>query len=153
MSLQSDYNWCVSLFLPYPVCWGWWHIDDQGPWQLLHLHSEQQRCVGHLLKLLLYELILCCLLEIFGFCDFVHKSQNLLSSLSSPRPVKTGLVRGVEGVSHCDARRFSVQMLIRICGKSTVTAIWGLMSASSVFYAMKMSIHGTQEDSNILLCH
>lgn len=90
-------NWCCSPFSPYSVCWWWWHIDDQGPWQLLHLHSEQQRRVGHLLKLLFDELILCCLLEIFGFCDFVHKSQNLLSSLRSPRPVKTGLVGETEG--------------------------------------------------------
>lgn len=95
--LNSGDNWCDPPSSPYPVCWRWWHVDDQGPWQLLHLHGEQQRRVGHLLKLLFNELILCCLLEIFGFRDFVHKSQNLLSSLPGPRPVKRGLVGETEG--------------------------------------------------------
>lgn len=85
----------VFAFLPDPVS-GWRRdIDDQSPRQLLHLHSEQQGRVGHLLKLLPNELILCRPLEILGFSYFVHKSQNLLSGLSSPSPAKNG--RGLEG--------------------------------------------------------
>lgn len=142
-------NWCISIFLPYPVCWRWGHIDDQGSWQLLHLHGEQQRCVGHLLKLLLYELILCRLLEIFGFCDFVHKSQNLLSSLPSPRPVQRGLAGGTEQW----VTAMPEDLVFKVYGKSTVAAIWGLMSASSAFCAVKMSIHSTDGNANNLLCH
>lgn len=83
----------IFAFLPYPVS-GWRRdVDDQSPWQLPHLHSEQQGRVGHLLKLLPNELVLRRPLEILGFSYFVHKSQNLLSSLSSPGPAKR---RGLE---------------------------------------------------------
>lgn len=141
MSMQivkSGGNLCDSPFSPYPVSWRWWHIDDQGPWQLLYLHCEQQRRVWHLLKLLFNELILCCLLEIFGFCDFVHKSQNLLSSLPRPHPVK----RGLEEETEWWVSVMPEDLVFRgSVVKSTVTAIWGLTSASSVLCAVKMSIH------------
>lgn len=82
------YEASAFLFLPYPVCGGWWDVDNQSPWQLLNLYSEQQWHIWHLLKLLLNELVLCRLLEILGFSDFVHKSQNLPSSPPTPCAVR-----------------------------------------------------------------
>lgn len=76
-----------SLFVPDPVCGRRRDVDRQRPRQLSDLHGEQQRRVGHLLQLLLDEVALCRLLEVLGFSDFVHKSQNLPSSLPSSRPV------------------------------------------------------------------
>lgn len=120
--VKSGGNLCDSSFSPYPVSWRWWHIDDQGPWQLLYLHCEQQRCVWHLLKLLFDKLILCCLLEIFGFRDFVHKSQNLLSSLPSPRPVK----RGLEEETEWWVNVMPDDLVFRICGKKHSDSHLGL---------------------------
>lgn len=88
---RSSSKAAACLFVPYPVCRGRRDVDNQSPWQFLNLDSEQQRCVGHLLELLLNELVFCRLLEVLGFGDFVHKSQNLPSSLATPCPVKRGL--------------------------------------------------------------
>lgn len=87
---RADTWQLTSVFLcsPYAVGRRWWDVDDQSPWQLLYLHGEQQGRVWHLLKLLPNELVLRCLLEILGFGNFVHKSQNLLSGFSTPCPVR-----------------------------------------------------------------
>lgn len=86
LSFGNDKRHIVPIFLcsPYPVCRWWWDVDDQRPRQLLYLHSEQQGCVGHLLKLLPDKLVLRRPLEILGFSYFVHKSQNLLSGPPAP---------------------------------------------------------------------
>lgn len=81
---------CVPVFLssqdvyvPNPVCVGRWDINCQCTPTLLHLHSEQQRCVGHLLHLLLNELRLCGLLEVLRLGYFVHESHDLARSVAS----------------------------------------------------------------------
>lgn len=85
---RSSSKAAACLFVPYPVGRGRRDVDNQSPWQFLNLDSEQQGRVGHLLELLLNELVLCRLLEVLGFGDFVHKSQNLPSSLATPCPVR-----------------------------------------------------------------
>lgn len=72
---------CVHI--PNPVCVGRWYINSQCTPTLLHLHSEQQRCVGHLLHLLLDELRLGSLLEVLRLGYFVHESHDLARSVAS----------------------------------------------------------------------
>lgn len=85
------FNLCIPVFflssqhvyIPNPVCVGRWYINSQCTPTLLNLHGEQQRCVGHLLHLLLDELRLCSLLEVLRLGYFVHKSHDLARSVAS----------------------------------------------------------------------
>lgn len=63
--------------VPDTVSWWWWHIHSQGACQLLHLHHQQQWCVGNFLYLLFDELIFRGLLEILGLGNLIHKAQDL----------------------------------------------------------------------------
>lgn len=70
-------------YLPYPVS-GWRrNVDRQRSLQVLHLHGEEERRVGHFLHLLFDELCLCGLLKVFGFGDLVHEAHDLAGFVAS----------------------------------------------------------------------
>lgn len=73
----------LQVNIPYPVCGRRWDVDSERPAALLHLHGEQQRCVGHLLHLLLNELGLRGLLEVLGLGYLVHKAHDLAGPVAS----------------------------------------------------------------------
>lgn len=73
----------VLLTIPYPVRRGRWDVDSKRPPALLHLHSEQDGRVRHLLHLLLDKLCLGCLLKVLGLGDLVHKAHDLAWSVAS----------------------------------------------------------------------
>lgn len=70
-------------YIPYSV--GGWrrNVDSQRPLQVLHLHGEEERRVGHFLHLLFDELCFCGFLKVFGFGDLVHKAHDLAGFVSS----------------------------------------------------------------------
>lgn len=74
----------TRALLPDSVRWGWRDIHSQGPRQLLDLHRQQQRRVGHLLDLLFDELVLSGFLEVLGLGDLVHEAQDLAAGAVAP---------------------------------------------------------------------
>lgn len=90
-SLCTAFHWLWSqkttLCVPYPVS-GWrGYIDSQCSLEFLHLHCEQEGCVGHLLHLLFDKLCLCRFLEVFGFGDLVYKAHDLAWLVASNETV------------------------------------------------------------------
>ena len=81
--LQSPTHSSLEVNVPYPVCGGRWDVDGQRPSELLHLHGEQQRRVGHLLHLLLNELRLRGFLEVLGLGYLVHETHDLAGPVAS----------------------------------------------------------------------
>lgn len=82
-NLQSSLYSPLEVNSPYPVCGRRWDVDSECPSALLHFHSKQQGCVGHLLHLLLDELRLGGFLEILGLGYLVHKAHDLAGPVAS----------------------------------------------------------------------
>lgn len=80
---QSSMHSSLEVNVPYPVRGGRWDVDSQSPAALLHLHGEQQGCVGHLLHLLLNELRLRGFLEVLRLGYLVHEAHDLAGPVAS----------------------------------------------------------------------
>lgn len=65
------------LYVPDPVGGRRRDVDGQRSLELLHLHGEEERRVGHFLHLLFDELGFCGFLKVFGFGDLVHEAHDL----------------------------------------------------------------------------
>lgn len=82
--LQIKCAGCIAV--PYPVSRRRRDVDGQSTGQLQDLDTEHQRHVGHFSDLLSDVLVLCGLLEIFGLCYLVHKSQDFPTCAATSVP-------------------------------------------------------------------
>ena len=81
-----------EVAVPYPVSRRRRDVDGQSARELQDLDTEQQRHVGHLSYLLSDVLVLRGLLEVFGLCNLVHKSQEFPACAATSVPGKIRLI-------------------------------------------------------------
>lgn len=91
--------------VPDSIRRGRWNVDSEFSRKFFNLNSEQQRCVWHLLNLLFDVLIFCSLLEVFGFSNFVYKSQNPPASSTTSQ---TTVEEKLRDVWHLDWVKHSI---------------------------------------------
>lgn len=80
-----DPNQSGRVYVPDPVGGRRRDVDSQRSLELLNLHGEEERRVGHFLHLLFDELCFCGFLKVFGFGDLVHEAHDL-AGLVTPSP-------------------------------------------------------------------